>query len=363
MGMVHEFNINQDIPIKHPIILMIDLRNIALNVNYNNADVRNNHRNALDIKFFYGFKQNRFKVECGFGGFQLPPLSDKAQIYQKSNYRQTRQKHKKEKRLKKKFKISSISNGHYCSDQIVEKQKDDRIKYQKRDWIKNEENKIIDSSSLHDNELRNLQIPFVQSLQSEKLSNLQNHINERVDFHYHEVIKNNSNKHKIKQKKKSENKENKDPNIETCASLMIEQCIKMSLKFPHFLPSKLLEDTGCDINNAINDIDTFEPMLRSLFKSLPLRILQKIFAFMQSKINLNEVDDDDKMSEFETQSFTKRRLLQKEIWNAFKCNDQRMENEDNGKHGDYEQLDSSSSTAISSGSLNSLSHSLNHRYL
>merc|ERR1712232_570138 len=39
------------------------------------------------------------------------------------------------------------------------------------------------------------------------------------------------------------------------------------------------------------------------------------------------------------------------------------EDDNNDKHRDYEQLDSSSSTAISSGSLNSLSHSLNHRYL
>merc|ERR1712003_260596 len=84
--MVHEFSINGDVSIKHPIILMIDLRNVNVNINYNNADVQNNHRNLFDIKFFYGFKQNRFKIQCGFGGFQLPPLSEKAQLYQRCKY-------------------------------------------------------------------------------------------------------------------------------------------------------------------------------------------------------------------------------------------------------------------------------------
>merc|ERR1712154_120430 len=121
--MVHEFNINQDIPIKHPIILMVDLRNINFNVNYNNSDIQNNHRNLFGIKFFYGFKQNRFKLQCGFGGFQLPPLSKKAHFYQQSKYIYNEQlkqqqihkrnilKHRQQKQLKKNLLIPSESNG------------------------------------------------------------------------------------------------------------------------------------------------------------------------------------------------------------------------------------------------------------
>ena len=60
----------------------------------------------------------------------------------------------------------------------------------------------------------------------------------------------------------------------------------------------------------------------------------------------------------------KRRLLKKEISNAFKyCGKGKIANNNPNHNMEYEQLDSSSSTAISSGSLNSLSHSLNNKYI
>eukprot|EP01083_Nonionella_stella_P100913 285290_1 len=42
----------------HPILLLIDLR-----------------LHTHNPKFFYGLKQNRFKLQCGFGGYSLPPLA------------------------------------------------------------------------------------------------------------------------------------------------------------------------------------------------------------------------------------------------------------------------------------------------
>merc|ERR1711902_160899 len=110
--------------------------------------------------------------------------------------------------MKKKLTNSSTTtNGHCFDDDDVDKE----IKYKesnvlrRREVIKDECK--IDVGLLHNNELRNLQIPFVQSLQCEELSNLQGHINEKVHYHYHKTSSSknmNVGKHK-KLKKEVEN--------------------------------------------------------------------------------------------------------------------------------------------------------------
>ena len=439
--MVHEFNINENLPIKHPIILMVDLRNINFNVNYNNSDTNNNNRNLLNIKFFHGFQQNRFKLQCGFGGFQLPPLSNKSNIYQQSKYQYNQQlkknkirkqsllKQKQQSKLKKKLNLSSsVSyNGHHSSSSPLftnkeKQQKQELNQQQEAIYNNNNNNNYMYPYALNNNELRNLRIPFSQSLQNSELSDLQNHINENVDYHYQGLASFNNDKDRkrnenVNKKQKNKSCKNKsrinsrineneiermddDDNKETLSpSLMIEECIKIALKYPEFLPSKLIDDKGCDINESIKDRKKYGPIIRSLFTTLPFPILNKLYKFMQTKmstiqkkhaqsqhitikrggkigrndltLNHNIGNNENgvewtKINQEKSKSNTKRRLLQKEISNAFKyCGKGKIINNQNTATNlaEYEQLDSSSSTAISSGSLNSLSHSLNNKYL
>ena len=441
--MVHEFSINGNLPIKEPIILMVDLRNINFNVNYNNSDTNNNNRNLLNIKFFHGFQQNRFKLQCGFGGFQLPPLSKKSQIYQESKYQYNKQlknnkkykeslsKQKKQSKVKNKLMNTSLtySNGHShhsYNRSSTQRQRHRQIQpqipsstYPHHRYCDHNDNIYIDPDSLNNNELRNIRIPFAQSLQNPELSQLQNHINQNVDYHYQGLTSFNKNN---KTKKKNESLHNKsmfnhqrtinennsigpenddeDDNKESLSpSKMINECIKIALKHPEFLPSKLLDDTQCNINESINDIQKFEPKIRSLFTTLPISILNKLYKFMQNKMNIIEKKQESQqkqqqqhirmkrggkvgrnnnlndigtewinIDESKSKLKIKHRLLKKEISNAFKyCGKGKLmnNNNNNGQHTniEYEQLDSSSSTAISSGSLNSLSHSLNNKYL
>merc|ERR1712129_434718 len=144
-----------------------------------NANTQTNHKHVLDILFFYGFKQKRFKLQCGFGGFQLPPMAEKSKVYKQCQYEYAKQleqrkverdkvsKHMRQMQMKKDLKKSADLNGHCIVDKEMKKSK----KSKKRKWKQRRENKLqqcdeIDICLLNDQELRHLNIPFAHPLAS-----------------------------------------------------------------------------------------------------------------------------------------------------------------------------------------------------
>ena len=268
--MVHEFVINNcaNKQVKHPIILMIDLRNISFNVSYDKCDRDNNHRNVFGIKCFYGFKQDRFKLQCGFGGFKLPPLSTQSYAYVQSKYRNGQTLRKNESVLRRERQRELKRKLGLTNANVNKKANSKRGKSRRHSQSQSLNNGV--QFKLNKNELRNLRIPFVQSLESASLSGLQNEINQRVDTHYSHAsthIRKKKSKKKARNNKKCEIiiTENKSNN--NSKESMIETMTNIALKYPKFLPSKISQDLECNIS---------ECMLSNLFHTLPNNVLHKV---------------------------------------------------------------------------------------